>query len=99
MIIVGGTVRATAQALEALRPEMLKVLEANRKEDGCISFDFAVSVSDPGTLVVFERWRDAAALAAHSKSAHVAAWREAVGKAGAMDRQLMRWETDEGVKL
>lgn len=78
MILVTGTVRLRADKLDGARPHLRALIEATRKEEGCIAYDFGEDASDPGRLVVSEAWRDEAALADHLKTAHFAAWIEVV---------------------
>lgn len=71
------------------------VIEANRKEDGCILFAYAEDVLDPGLIRVAECWRDWDSLAAHGRSAHVATWRQAVKTAGLSERSVFAHEAAE----
>jgi len=43
-----------------------------RAEDGCIQYDYHLSCEEKDTVVLIERWRDAAALAAHAAQPHMA---------------------------
>ena len=99
MILVAGTVKYQPGAIEKLKGDMKKVVAATRKEDGCINYDFAVDVTDPNTLIIFERWRDQKALDSHIQSAHVIEWRKAGAAAGPAERNLSVWTVDEGRKL
>lgn len=100
MIIVTGTVRAAdAAAFDALKGAMETMLTETRKEDGCIAYMFAIDVLDPAVLVISEAWRDAAALGAHARSAHMAEWRKAVSAAAIVARDLRMYETDEGTPI
>jgi quinol monooxygenase YgiN len=69
------------------RDEVLAAFRDNvpavRAEDGCIEYGAAVDASGigpfqaplgPDTFVVVEKWRDAAALAAHAAAPHMAAY-------------------------
>ena len=47
-----------------------------RKEDGCLQYDYTLSCELPETVVLIERWRDAAALEAHLKQPHMEAINE-----------------------
>jgi quinol monooxygenase YgiN len=91
-VIVAGTVRVPHQNLEALHPEMLKMLIATRPEDGCIDYAYAEDLAEPGVIRVFEIWRDQAALDAHFKTPHMAAWRAAWPSFGVSDRRLFAYE-------
>ena len=74
---------------------MQAVIEANRKEDGCILFAFAEDVLDPGMIRIVERWRDWPSLEAHGHSAHIATWRTAIQAASVVDREVIAHETSE----
>jgi quinol monooxygenase YgiN len=54
------------------RAELLELLEDTqtraREEPGCVAYDFAEAVGDPGRFVVVQEWRDAAAMEAHYRS-------------------------------
>jgi quinol monooxygenase YgiN len=49
--------------LQALR-------NGSRAEPGCITFDVARSLEDPNVFVLFEEWKDQAALEVHYETAH-----------------------------
>jgi quinol monooxygenase YgiN len=91
-LIVAGTVRVPAENLDGLRPHMLAMMTATRAEDGCGAYSYAEDVAEPGLVHVFEVWRDQAALDAHFKTAHMAAWRAAWPGFGVSDRNLKAYE-------
>ena len=91
-IIIAGTVRVPPQNLAALRPHQDAMLAASRAEDGCITYSYAYDIEDPGVVRVFEAWRDQAAIDAHFKAPHMAAWRAAWPQFGVYDRQLSLYE-------
>ena len=43
-----------------------------KAEDGCLQYDYHISCEQKDTVVLIERWRDAAALAAHAAQPHMA---------------------------
>jgi quinol monooxygenase YgiN len=55
-----------AEIAETLR----KLAEASRKEPGCVSYIPHQVEDDPDTVVIYEQYRDAKALAAHRASEH-----------------------------
>jgi len=91
-LIVAGTIRVPADQLEALRPHMAAMMAASRAEDGCGAYGYAEDVAEPGLIHVFETWRDAEALAAHSRTPHMAAWRATWPSFGVSDRKLFAYE-------
>ena len=99
MIIVMGTIRAPAAAMAALRAPMAAVIEATRAEDGCIDYGYAEDVLDPGLIRIAERWRDRAALEAHFKTPHMAAWKTQREALGVGERRISVHQADEGETL
>lgn len=61
---------------EALRDELINVVQASRKEEGCISYIFHESTENPSTFVFYENWRDEDALNSHINSQHYKAYRK-----------------------
>ena len=81
-------VLATVTLAPGARAQFLEVFNANvpavRAEDGCIEYGAAVDTPTdiavqppirPDTVVVVEKWRDLAALKAHSATPHMAVYR------------------------
>ena len=96
MIIVTGELRIAPANMERLRPHMRTVIEANRKEDGCLLFAYGEDVLEPGVIRIVEHWRDWPALAAHDKAAHVVAWRAVLKEVGVLGRDLVAHEGVNG---
>jgi quinol monooxygenase YgiN len=70
--MVSFTVRLKFAADERAEiAETLRLLaEASRKEPGCVSYIPHQVEDDPDTVVIYEQYRDAKALAAHRASEH-----------------------------
>ena len=79
---------ATVSLAPGTRAQFLEVFNANvpavRAEDGCLEYGAAVDLQTdhpaqgpvrPDAVVVVEKWRDAAALKAHSGAPHMQAYR------------------------
>jgi quinol monooxygenase YgiN len=94
-LIIAGTVRAPPENLEALRPHMVAMMAASNAEDGCRTYGYAEDVAEPGLIHIFEVWRDRAALEAHFKAPHMAAWRAAGAAHGLSDRKLVAYEVSD----
>ena len=65
MIIVTGSVTASADSLEALRKASLAHVVRSRLEPGCISHSVQADCENPLRLFFYERWTDLAALKVH----------------------------------
>ncbi len=99
MIQINGTIRMPEGAVDAGREALVTMMEASRAEDGCIDYTFAQDIGDPNTIVLFERWRDEAALAAHGASAHMAEFQKTMAENPPLGRELRMYKTDEGQPL
>ena len=76
MIYVIATIETqpgkAAQLIEGART----CIDATRREDGCISYDYVQDTEKPDTAIVVERWTTREALAAHMLTQHLKDWRE-----------------------
>ena len=57
-----------------IREALQSLAEASREEPGCATYIPHAVESDPDTVVIYEQYRDAAALEAHRASAHFKKW-------------------------
>jgi len=99
MILIAGTIRIPADKIHDARDAMARMIVATRVEDGCVKYDFAEDVLDPGLIHISELWRDQAALEKHAASAHMSEWRKAGREFGVGERNLRIYEVDEGRPL
>ncbi|MXO51092.1 antibiotic biosynthesis monooxygenase [Erythrobacter gaetbuli] len=99
MIQINGTIKLGKPMDAATRKAMVEMVRASRAEDGCLDYAFAEDLADPDTLILFERWRDRDALAAHGQSAHMAEFRGVMAANPPVSRELRVYETDEGEPL
>jgi quinol monooxygenase YgiN len=91
-LVIAGTFRVPAENLDRFRSHMIAMLAASRGEDGCLVYSYALDVEEPGLVRVFEAWRDQAALDAHLRTPHIAAWRAAWPEFGVGERRLIAYE-------
>ena len=80
------TIVATVTAKPEFKDDVLKaiktVVDATRKESGCIFYDVFEDVNNPMKFVFIETWKSQAAIDSHNKSVHFNAFVKAVeGKA------------------
>lgn len=99
MIQINGTIKLGKPMDAATRKAMVEMVRASRAEDGCLDYAFAQDLADPDTLILFERWRDRDALAAHGQSAHMAEFRGVMAANPPVSREIRVYETDEGEPL
>ena len=80
MIYVIAQLKLKPGTSERAAIEARKVVEGTVKEDGCLFYDFNLSVTDPTRLVAVERWESKEALARHNETPHLLALRKVVAE-------------------
>jgi len=61
---------AKEDSIEELKGLLAMMVEPSRAEDGCHYYYINQMIQKPTTFVVFEQWRDEAALEGHRHTAH-----------------------------
>ncbi|MEN3167779.1 antibiotic biosynthesis monooxygenase [Gluconobacter sp. OJB] len=74
MLIVTGTLSVVPSDLTNFMADLGPLAEATRRRDGSLFYHTAVLDARTGQLLVVERWRDEAALAAYLRSADTIAF-------------------------
>lgn len=98
-VAVIGQFRIPPENMAAARPLMAKVMLATRAEDGCIEYNYAEDVLDPGLIRVSEVWASREQLAAHLKTPHMAVWGEGRAALGLSGRMITVYEVTGAVEL
>ena len=78
---------------------MRKVMLATRAEDGCIEYNYAEDVLDPGLIRVSELWASRAQLDAHMRTPHMAVWQQERNALGLSGRSISVFEAGEPLPL
>ncbi|MBV7264637.1 putative quinol monooxygenase [Erythrobacter ani] len=99
MLIVLAEAKLGEGALEAGRAAFTSMVEASRKEDGCISYAYAQDVIDPSTLHITEKWVDEAALVSHFQEPHMAAFQKALASLDVKVTEALKFQADDGAPL
>jgi quinol monooxygenase YgiN len=76
-IAVVALIVAKPGAEEKLRVQLEGIVEPTRNEAGALQYDLHRDLKEPARFVFVERWASEEALAAHARSAHILAYREA----------------------
>ncbi|UVE65736.1 antibiotic biosynthesis monooxygenase [Burkholderia pyrrocinia] len=76
-IAVVALIVAKPGAEDKLRTVLEGIVEPTRNEAGALQYDLHRDLREPARFVFVERWRSEEALAAHARSAHILAYREA----------------------
>lgn len=98
-VAIVGQFRIPVENLAAARPLMIAVMQASRAEDGCIEYNYAEDLLEPGLIRVSEVWEGREQLAAHFKSAHMQRWIEERAALGLTDRQVTAFAAERSEPL
>ncbi len=71
MIVVTGTARIPVENMAQALQAMKALLEATRREEGCLSYNFGRDVLEADLIIISEQWRDMAAIQAHFATPHM----------------------------
>ena len=71
MIIVHGTFPIKHEVRDSALNLMREMASASRAEEGCITYEFYVGLSDPNVLLLFQEWASLEALQGHFETEHM----------------------------
>lgn len=77
-ITVVAKLVARKDSLEAVKTELLKLIEPTRRERGCIEYRLHQDNGDPAVFVFYENWESSASLEKHTTTDHYKAYVSAV---------------------
>lgn len=91
-VAVFGTLRFPPESMEAVRPHLWEFVQATRNKDGCITYDVAEDLFDPGLIRFSELWPNHESLDAHLVAPHIGPWREAAKRHGLQERSFTAYD-------
>jgi len=91
-VAVFGFLRFPTESIAAVRPHLRTFVEATRNLDGCIAYDVAEDLFDPGLIRFSELWPNHELLDAHLKAPHITPWREAAKQHGLQERVFTAYD-------
>ena len=80
MIVVAGEIEIEPGAADGVVEDVRAMVTETRKESGCTTYSFSLDMTDPSIVRIYECWEDEPSLAAHMKTAHMAAFQATIGK-------------------
>lgn len=92
MLVVAGTIEIDPANRDAAVAAALRMMEETQREPGCLSYTFSADLAEPGRFRIFEEWQDEAALHAHFKAPHMAAFQKAVAGLGVRRMAIQRYD-------
>lgn len=91
-VAVFGILRFPPERMPEVRPHLRKLVEATYRNDGCIAYNVAEDLSDPGLVRFSELWPDRESLARHLNAPHIEPWRTVARNCGLLDRKFTAYD-------
>ena len=91
-VAVFGILRFPPERMPEVRPHLRTLIESTYKNDGCIAYDVAEDLFDPGLLRFSELWPDHATLERHLVAPHIEPWRTAARNCGLLERKFTAYD-------
>ena len=99
MLLIEGWLKLATGEFAKVADQARAMVEATNAEAGCLHYSFAQDIADPDLIRISERWESQEALAAHSASAHMAAFNRAMGGVQREGADLRLYTAEEVRKL
>ncbi len=93
MVVTSVLVHVKAEHVDDFIKETIRNHENSIKENGNMRFDILQSTDDPTRFMLYEAYDSAESAAAHKKTAHYLAWRDAVANWMAEPRQGIAYKS------
>lgn len=71
VLTIFARIQAKPGLEDRMQQDLLSLLAPTRAESGCIRFDLLRDITDPTIFVLYENWKDQAALDAHFQQPYV----------------------------
>lgn len=91
-VAVFGTLRFPSERMAEVWPHLRKLVEATRRHDGCIAYDVAEDLFDPGLVRFSELWPDRESLQRHLRAPHIEPWRAMARRCGLLERTFVAYD-------
>ena len=91
-VVVLGTLRFPPDKVAGIRPHLRALVEETRRHDGCLAYDVAEDVFDPGLIRFSELWPDRETLDRHLVAPHIAPWRKIAAAHGVSGRDFTAYD-------
>jgi len=91
-VAVFGILRFPPEKITEVKKDLQLLIDSTYREDGCIAYDVAEDVSDPGLLRFSELWPDHESLSRHLKAPHIGPWREASKRCSLIERKFTAYD-------
>lgn len=87
-IAVFGTLRFPPENIPEVLPHLRTLVRDTYEHDGCIAYDVALDIFEPGLVRFSELWPDRETLESHLRAPHIEPWRVVARSHGLLARDF-----------
>lgn len=91
-VAVFGILRFPPDRMAEVRPHLLALVKETYRLDGCIAYDVAEDLFDPGLIRFAELWPNRESLVRHLRAPHIEPWRAAARHCGLLERSFTAYD-------
>lgn len=99
MLIVSGIISVAPSDHDRMVELTGPLVEATLAEDGCITYGFWASTTEPGVFRAYEEWESPEAMGAHMASEHMATFLGAMGSLEITGTELHQHTVTDSTRL
>ena len=93
-VAVFGILRFPPERMPEVRTHLKALIEATCSHDGCIAYDVAEDLFDPGLLRFSELWPDRESLERHLHAPQIGPWRAVARRCGLSERAFTAYDIE-----
>src|SRR4051794_752413 len=93
-VAVIGTARFPPENMTEVRPHLKTLVDATRRLDGCIAYDVAEDLFEPGVVRFAELWPDHDTLQRHLRAPHIRPWLDVERRCGLIHQRFIAYDIE-----
>jgi len=87
-VAVFGILRFPPEKMAEVLPHIQTLVRTTYANDGCVAYDVAVDIFEPGLVRFSELWPDRESLERHLQARHIEPWRAIARCCGLLERKF-----------
>jgi quinol monooxygenase YgiN len=98
-VAVFGILRFPPDRMAEVRPHLKVLVDTTYRNDGCIAYDVAEDLFEPGLVRFSELWPDHQSLDRHLKASHIEPWRAVARRCGLTERRFTAYDIGDSTQV
>jgi quinol monooxygenase YgiN len=90
-VAVFGILRFPPEKISEVLPHIQTLVRNTYENDGCVAYDVALDIFDPGLVRFSELWPNRESLDLHLRAPHIEPWRAVARNYGLLERKFIAY--------